>query len=346
MSMKVMARSKKNLNSIYRQSGVFTLTSFGILFLLFLSVHLIQPTHVSADSTASKDIQTRTIVAELLEVEGEFYIARGERGEIRIEVNEETTISEEFTFGDRIKAIVLPNDVALSITRAEPNAPLGITDNSPPSTPKDTKQPQKAKTTTKKGTDKPSQPQVPSKIRVIIADLLMVDGSFYIVRTEKGEIQIEITPKTQLEEQFKFGDRIKARVTPTDKAISVVRAKKDEPAGIHSEAPTSNPEHQQAESDVSPPSLPSTKPSEVASGTPVQPSQKIRTIIANVLMVDGDFYIIRGERGEIQIEVTPKTDISETFDYGDKIKARVLPNDKALSIERAKPEDPIGIQTQ
>ena len=70
-----------------------------------------------------------------------------------------------------------------------------------------------------------------------------------------------------------------------------------------------------------------------------------RIIVADVLMVDGDFYIVRGERGEIQIEVTPKTTISESFDYGDRIKAEVLPNDKALTIERASPDDPIGITT-
>ena len=68
---------------------------------------------------AEDDIQTvsspktRTVVADVLDVEGDFHIVRGERGEIRIEVTPDTQISETFTFGDRIKAIVLPNDVAL-----------------------------------------------------------------------------------------------------------------------------------------------------------------------------------------------------------------------------------------
>ena len=60
-------------------------------------------------------------------------------------------------------------------------------------------------------------------------------------------------------------------------------------------------------------------------------------------MVDGDFYIVRGETGEIRIEATPKTVVSGSFDYGDRIKAEVLPNDKALTIERAGPDDPIGV---
>ena len=77
----------------------------------------------------------------------------------------------------------------------------------------------------------------------------------------------------------------------------------------------------------------------------MESTPSIRIIVADVLMVDGDFYIVRGERGEIQIEVTPKTTISESFDYGDRIKAEVLPNDKALKIERAGPEDPVGITT-
>jgi hypothetical protein len=62
-------------------------------------------------------------------------------------------------------------------------------------------------------------------------------------------------------------------------------------------------------------------------------------------MVEGDFYIVRGERGEIRIEVTPNTTVSESFDYGDRIKAEVLPNDKAITIERASPNDPTGITT-
>ena len=50
-------------------------------------------------------------------------------------------------------------------------------------------------------------------------------------------------------------------------------------------------------------------------------SPKTRTIVANLLMVDGDFYIVRGDRGEIQIEVTPDTKLSEEFTFGDRIKA-------------------------
>ena len=167
----------------------------------------------------------------------------------------------------------------------------------------------------------------------------MVDGSFYIIRSEQGEIQIEITPKTQLSEDFKFGDRIKARVTPTDKALSVVRAGKDEPTGIQEEsAPITS-------STPTPPATTQTpSPSEKESSEPlVESTPSIRTIVADVLMVDGDFYIVRGKRGEIQIEVTPKTTISESFDYGDRIKATVLPNDKALTIERAGPNDSLGI---
>jgi exosome complex RNA-binding protein Csl4 len=291
--------------------------------------------------------KTRTIVADLLMVDGDFYIVRGDRGEIQIEVTLDTKLSEEFTFGDRIKAVLLPNDVALSITRADPDEPIGITTKEAPEPPP----PSPTKETPQTSEEAPVTPpmykayEIP-KVRVIIADILMVDGSFYIIRSEHGEIQIEITPKTKLSEDFKFGDRIKARVTPTDKALSVVRAGKDEPTGIQEEpAPIG------ANAPTPPvPTTPVTKqtpsPSEKESSEPLAESApSIRTIVADVLMVDGDFYIVRGERGEIQIEVTPKTTVSEPFDYGDRIKATVLPNDKALTIERAGPNDPIGITT-
>ncbi len=63
----------------------------------------------------------------------------------------------------------------------------------------------------------------------------MVDKNFYIIRSDYGEIQIEVTPQTQLSESFEFGDRIKARVTPQDKALSIVRASPDESPGIRLE---------------------------------------------------------------------------------------------------------------
>ena len=181
--------------------------------------------------------KTRTIVADLLMVDGDFYIVRGDRGEIQIEVTPDTKLSEEFTFGDRIKAVLLPNDVAQIITRASPDEPVGIATNEPPEPPP----PSPTKEISQDSEEAPVTPpiykayEVP-KVRVIIADLLMVDGSFYIIRSEHGEIQIEITPKTQLSEDFKFGDRIKARVTPTDKALSVIRAGKDEQTGIQEES--------------------------------------------------------------------------------------------------------------
>jgi hypothetical protein len=299
---------------------------------------------------AEDDIQTvsspktRTIVADVLDVEGDFHIVRGERGEIRIEVTPDTQISETFTFGDRIKAIVLPNDAALSITRATPDEPIGITSNEPleakpPSLAPTTKTSQPSETT-----PAPVTPPKTPKVRIITADILMVDGNFYIVRSEYGEIQIEITSETELNEDFKFGDKIKARVTSTDKALSVVRAGKDEPTGIQDETDPPAPSTPIPPVPSPPTKSPST-PEQKTPEPPVESTPSIRTIVADVLMVDGDFYIVRGERGEIRIEVTPKTTVSESFDYGDRIKAEVLPNDKALTIERASPNDPIGITT-
>ena len=71
-----------------------------------------------------------------------------------------------------------------------------------------------------------------------------------------------------------------------------------------------------------------------------------KTIIGDLLDVDRDFYIVRGERGEIQIEATYKTEITEEFGYGDRIKAKILMNNKALKIERAGPDDVPGVYTE
>lgn len=286
--------------------------------------------------------ETRTVVAEVLEVEGDFHIVRGDRGEIRIEVTPDTQVSEEFIFGDRIKAVLLPNDVAQVITRAAPDEPIGTTTNEPsepPLTPTPTEISENSENDSIVTSPLYQAYQVP-KIRIIIANIIMVDGSFFIIRSEQGEFQIEITPDTELSEDFKFGDRIKAHVTPADKALSVIRAEKEDETGIHEDVTSQ-----------SPPSL-SISPLINKTPSPLETSESLdlqtptnRIIVADVIMLDGDFYIVRGESGEIRIEVTPKTIISESFDYGDRIKAEVLPNDKAISIDRASPDDPVGIST-
>lgn len=292
-----------------------------------------------ASSQPSPPPKTRTVVADLLMIDGVFYVVRGERGEIRIEVTPETQLAESFTFGDRIKAILLPNDKALAITRAQPGEPIGTTSKAPvtpapPSTPSSDAKP------------KPSTPptKVSPNVRIIIADILMVDGNFYIIRSDYGEIQIEVTPQTQLSESFKFGDRIKARVTPQDRALSIVRATPDESPGIRLEE-TPMPSTPTAPPVVMAPESESTLLKKDSSATAPKVSPKIRTVVAEVLMIDGNFYVVRGEKGEIRIEVTPQTAMSESFKFGDKIKARVLPNDTALSIERAQPDQSLGTRT-
>ena len=298
-----------------------------------------------ASSHPTPPPKTRTVVADLLMIDGAFYVIRGDRGEIRIEVTSKTQLSELFTFGDRIKAILLPNDEAITITRAQPGEPIGTTNRdsiSAPSPPTPSSNPSSSPPASPQPV--PPSPKIAPNVRTIIADLLMVDGIFYIIRGDYGEIQIEVTPQTQLSESFKFGDRIKARVTPQDQALSIVRATPDESPGIRlEEAPrlpiqTVPPVGSGSESD-------STHPKTDTSATAPKVSPKIRTVIAEVLMIDGDFYVVRGDRGEIRIEVTSQTAISESFMFGDKIKASILPNNTALSIERAQPDQSLGTHT-
>jgi len=76
-----------------------------------------------------------------------------------------------------------------------------------------------------------------------------------------------------------------------------------------------------------------------------KPAQKTKTIVGDLLEIDPDLYIVRGKRGEIQIEATYKTEVTEEFEFGDRIKALVLMNNRALKIERAGPNDVLGVTT-
>ena len=168
--------------------------------------------------------------------------------------------------------------------------------------------------------------------KTIIGDLLDVDRDFYIVRGERGEIQIEATYKTEITEEFQYGDRIKALVLMNNKALKIERAGPDDVSGVTENLPVTA---------QAPEAQPGGKGE--APAAPAQPKQpESKTIVGDLLDVDRDFYIVRGERGEIQIEATGKTEITEEFGYGDRIKALVLMNNKALKIERAGPDDVIG----
>ncbi|WP_447971617.1 hypothetical protein [Nitrospira sp. M1] len=286
----------------------------------------------------------RTVVAEVLLTEGEFLIVRGPLGEIRIVVKPDTKMSETFEFGDRIKALIRPDDSAISIVRAGKNEPLGITAEAP------TSSSESDKPVTPSGASESANQPVPAQSdeapvhieptnRIIVADILMVDGDFYIVRSEYGEVRIEVTPDTKATETFKFGDRIKAKILPNDKAIYVKRAKPDDPLGFQAQTPRTAPQPSPAQEAPAATMQPEASAPENVS--PELPGN--REIVAEVLMLDGDFIVVRGERGEIRIEVTDATKLSESVQFGDKIRAIVLPNDRAISVDKASPDEPIGI---
>ena len=266
---------------------------------------------------------TKTIVGDLLDVDRDFYIVRGERGKIQIEATYKTEITEEFGYGDRIKALVLMNNKALKIERAGPDDVSGVVEHVAPTA--------KASTAPKAEEGKASEaappPRQPDR-KMIVADLLDVDRDFYIVRSERGEIQIEATHKTEITEEFQYGDRIKALVLMNDKALKIERAGPDDVTGVVEHVASSSPSAAQDPAKAA--GQPSASPAWAqGAGTKVVEGQ--------VLMVDGDFYVLRGELGEIRVERTPKTKMTEEFKFGDFIKAILKPNDQALTIERLAP---------
>ena len=280
----------------------------------------------------SQPEETKTIIADLLDVDRDFYIVRGPLGEIQIEATYKTEITEEFEYGDRIKALVHKNLKAIRIERAGPDDVNGITVNQADASPvlglktEDQKKSQKG-LGKKDATPQPKKP----KTRTIIADILMVDGDFHVVRSDYGEIRIEVTPKTKISEEFKFGDKIKAEVDMIDKAISIERAPSDAINSVTVNNDDSPPPPSKADLEKMSAKKEESKTEKSEEST--QSNQKI--VEGSILMIDGDFYVMRGELGEIRVERTPDTKVTEEFKFGDRIRATVLKNDKALLIERA-----------
>ena len=173
----------------------------------------------------------------------------------------------------------------------------------------------------------------PTETKTIIGDLLMIDRDLYIVRGERGEIQIEATPKTEITEKFKYGDRIKAAVLiDNNKALKIERAGVNEMSGVTTKQALVNPLPEKTKPQST--QQPGKKESQPTSPAPRTLPTDTRIVKGQILMIDGDFYVLRGEYGEIRVERTPKTKVTEEFKFGDFIKATVKPNDQALIIER------------
>ena len=281
--------------------------------------------------------ETKTIVGDLLMIDRDLYIVRGERGEIQIEATYKTEITEEFEFGDRIKALVLMNNKSLKIERAGPNDVPGVKENrgvvakAPPA-----KKKEEGKANTPASVLSPQLARPDQKI--IIGDLLMIDRDLYIVRGERGEIQIEATYKTEVTEEFIFGDRIKAVVLMNNKALKIERAGPNDVPGVTIGHAASSPAIANASDASSQQSGSGGKGKTVEQVKPAVsvPSSDTRVVEGQILMIDGDFYVLRGDRGEIRVERTDKTKVTEEFKFGDFIKATVKKNDQALTIERLK----------
>jgi len=312
------------------KSSVAVLKILSVVCVILLA----QSQNVLAQEGSAKQA-TKTIVGDLLEIDRDFYIVRGKLGEIQIEATYKTEITEEFEFGDRIKALVLMNNKALKIERAGASDVAGVVENSvaaAKASPAKKIEKDKAKVAVPTLAPQPKQPDQ----KTIIGDLLMIDRDLYIVRGALGEIQIEATYKTEITEEFEFGDRIKAVVLMNNKALKIERAGPNEVSGVTMQQAASSPVLAPAK--AQPAQEAGGKGQVVAPTNPI-PSQlppDTRVVKGQVLMVDGDFYVLRGEYGEIRVERTDKTKLTEEFKFGDFIKATVKKNDQALAIERLK----------
>ena len=285
------------------------------------------PSTSAEDGTSSQP--TKTIIGDLLDVDRDLYIVRGERGEIHVEATHTTEVTEEFAYGDRIKAVVLMNNKALKIERAGPDDVPGVMDNQPVAA----KTPDARRENDGQTAEPSVQPKQPES-KTIVGDLLEIDRDLYIVRGERGEIHVEATHTTEVTEEFTYGDRIKAVVLMNNKALTIERAGPDDVPGVtvHDVAAAPNPDQSQDQASSGGEST----TQDVAPSTAGQGDEP-RVVEGQVLMVDGDFYVLRGELGEIRVERTAETKMTEDVQFGDFIKATVTPNDQALTIDRLAP---------
>jgi uncharacterized protein YdeI (BOF family) len=132
----------------------------------------------------------QTVQGDVLKIEGDSYVVKDMTGkEIRLHVDKTTKLEGSFKAGDKIEAQVTEKGHALGITK-----PLV------------------------------ADAQIPGP-QTVKGDVLKMDGEFYIVKDMAGkEIRLHVDKTTELEGSFKAGDKIEARATEKDHALSIKHA--------------------------------------------------------------------------------------------------------------------------
>jgi uncharacterized protein YdeI (BOF family) len=154
---------------------------------MVLGVGLAGLSYAAADMAAPG---LQTIKGDLLKIEGDAYVVKDMAGkEIRLHVDKTTELEGSFKAGDKIEARVTEKGHARSITK-----PLV------------------------------EDARIPGP-QTVTGDVLKMDGDFYVIRDMTGkEIRLHVDKTTTLEGSFKAGDKIEARATEQDHALSIKHA--------------------------------------------------------------------------------------------------------------------------
>lgn len=135
----------------------------------------------------------QSIKGDLLKIEGEFYTVHDTAGhEVRVHVDKTTKVDGDFKTGDKVEVQVTDKGHAFDLKHANV-ASAGLPASGP---------------------------------RSVKGDLLKIEGESYVVHDLKGkEVRLHVDQTTKLAGgTFKTGDKIEAKVTDGNHAISIAHA--------------------------------------------------------------------------------------------------------------------------
>jgi len=160
------------------------------VFALVFIVGVTAGAHAAADTSVPGH---QSIKGDLLKIEGEFYTVHDTAGhEVRVHVDKTTKLDGDFKTGDKVEAQVTDKGHAFDLKHANV-ASAGLPESGP---------------------------------RSVKGDLLKIEGESYVVHDLKGkEVRLHVDQTTKLEGgTFKTGDKIEAKVTDGNHAISIAHA--------------------------------------------------------------------------------------------------------------------------
>lgn len=191
MTKIVQHATARDQHSSIRMPHTAVRLGFCVMIIMIAVVSLSIPIRAQpGGTTQSTGEPYRTVIVELLRVEGRYYVVKDEHGkEMHLLISPDTRTGGTFKPGDRIEVEASPIEHAMFIR------PLSKVH---------------------------AEIDLEAATRTIRGRLQKIEGKYYVLKDENGrEFRLLVTASTEMAGMFKAGDDLEVAVSPVEHAMSI-----------------------------------------------------------------------------------------------------------------------------